>query len=156
MDVTHYDIRLRVDPYKQTIGGKVIISFMLIDRAEKIEIDLLDLYHVSGVSVNGMNLSFKHEEHKILIENPDFELFKSHQLEIKYSGKPPVAKKPPWDGGFTWEKSKNGHPWIAMSCQNNGAYIWYPCKEHPSDKPDGVDIFITVPDPLMVAANGLI
>ena len=156
MDVTHYDIRLRVDPYKQTIGGKVIISFMLIGRAEKIEIDLLDQYHVSGVSVNGMNLSFKHEEHKIFIENPDFELFKSHRLEIKYSGKPPVAKKPPWDGGFTWEKSKNGHPWIAISCQNNGAYIWYPCKEHPSDKPDGVDIFITVPDPLMVAANGLI
>ena len=156
MDVTHYDLRLKVDPYKKTIGGTVYISFIHIGKAEKIEIDLLKTYHVSGASINGMNLSFTREGHKILIENPKLDMFKNHRLEIKYSGKPPVAKKPPWDGGITWEKSKDGHPWIGVSCQANGAYVWYPCKEHPSDKPDGVDLYITVPDPLTVAANGLL
>ncbi|MBT7946172.1 MAG: M1 family peptidase, partial [Candidatus Marinimicrobia bacterium] len=156
MDVTHYTIKLKVDPYKQTISGIVNISFILIGKPDKIEIDLLDDFHVSGTAIDGMNLAFTHKNHKILIEYPGLDLFKTHYLEIKYSGKPPVAKKPPWDGGFTWEKSEDGHPWIAVSCQTNGAYIWYPCKDHPSDKPDGVDISITVPDPLTVAANGVI
>jgi aminopeptidase N len=156
MDVTHYTIKLKVDPYKQTISGIVNISFILIGKPDKIEIDLLDDFHVSGTAIDGMNLSFTHKNHKILIEYPGLDLFKTHYLEIKYSGKPPVAKNPPWDGGFTWEKSEDGHPWIAVSCQTNGAYIWYPCKDHPSDKPDGVDISITVPDPLTVAANGVI
>ena len=156
MDVTHYTIKLKVDPYKQTISGIVNISFILIGKPDKIEIDLLDDFHVSGTAIDGMNLSFTHKNHKILIEDPGLDLFKTHYLEIKYSGKPPVAKNPPWDGGFTWEKSEDGHPWIAVSCQTNGAYIWYPCKDHPSDKPDGVDISITVPDPLTVAANGVI
>ncbi|MBC8467210.1 MAG: M1 family metallopeptidase [Candidatus Marinimicrobia bacterium] len=156
MDVTHYTIKLKVDPYKQTISGIVNISFILIGKPDKIEIDLLDDFHVSGTAIDGMNLAFTHKNHKILIEYPGLDLFKTHYLEIKYSGKPPVAKNPPWDGGFTWEKSEDGHPWIAVSCQTNGAYIWYPCKDHPSDKPDGVDISITVPDPLTVAANGVI
>ena len=156
MDVTHYDIRLKVDPYKKTIGGTVKITFILISKADMIEIDLLDQFNISGASINGMNLSFVHKGHKILIHNPGLDIFKAHILEIKYSGRPPVAKRPPWDGGFTWEKSKDGHPWVAVSCQANGAYIWYPCKEHPSDKPNGVDISITVPDPLLVASNGLL
>jgi len=156
MDVTHYDLRLKVDPYKKTLEGKVIITFILIGKPDKIEIDLLDQFHVSGTAIDGMNLAFTHKNHKILIENPGLSIFKSHRLIIKYSGKPPVAKKPPWDGGFTWEKSEDGHPWIAVSCQTNGAYIWYPCKEHPSDKPDGVDMYITIPDPLTVAANGVL
>ena len=156
MDVTNYDIRLKVDPYKKTIGGIVNITFVLISKTDMIEIDLLDQFNVSGTAINGMNLSFVHKGHKILIHNPDLDIFKAHILKIKYYGKPPIAKKPPWDGGFTWEKSKDGHPWIAVSCQANGAYIWYPCKEHPSDKPDGVDISITVHDPLFVASNGLL
>ena len=91
-----------------------------------------------------------------MIDNPGLELFTPHYLEIKYGGKPPTAKRPPWDGGFTWGKSKDGHHWIGVSCPANGAHIWYPCKEHPSDKPNGVDLSITVPEPLMVAANGLL
>ena len=156
MDVTHYDLRLKVDPYKKTIGGIVNITFVLINKTDMIEIDLLDQFNVSGTSINGMNLSFVHKGHKIFIHNPDLGIFKTHILEIKYSGQPPIAKRPPWDGGFSWEKSKDGHPWISVSCQANGAYIWYPCKEHPSDKPSGVDISITVPDPLFVASNGLL
>ena len=76
-------------------------------------------------------------------------------VRVVYKGKPPVAKKPPWSGGFTWEKSENGHPWVGGSCQGNGAHIWYPCKEHPSDKADSVDIYITVQKPLKVASNGI-
>ena len=69
MDVTHYDLRLKVDPYKKTIGGTVNITFMLISKADMIEIDLLDQFNVSGASINGMNLSFVHKGHKIFIHS---------------------------------------------------------------------------------------
>ena len=156
IDIESYDLKLRVDPYKKTIIGKALITFVIIDRINKIEIDLLSSYHVSGVAINGMSLSFSHKDHKIFIENPKLKFFKKHKLEIKYGGKPPVAKNPPWDGGFTWENSENGHPWIAVSCQANGAYIWFPCKEHPSDKANHVNMYITIPDPLSIASNGLL
>ena len=48
MDVTHYDLRLKVDPYKKTIGGTVNITFVLINKTDMIEIDLLDQFNVSG------------------------------------------------------------------------------------------------------------
>lgn len=156
MDVTHYDIRLKVNPYKKTIEGSVTISFILLDNTDQIEIDLLKQYYVSGVSINGTHLPHTRNEHKIFIKNPGLSKFDTHRLTITYSGKPPEAKNPPWSGGFSWETSEDGYPWIGLSCQTNGAYIWYPCKEHPSDKPNGADIYITIPDPLTVAANGLL
>ena len=156
MDVSYYTLDIKVDPYRQTISGSVKINFKLFRQVNSIELDLKDGYVVSGTLIDGMSLAFKHENNKILIDNPGIDLFSEHVVEIKYGGKPPKATNPPWDGGFTWETSEDGSPWIGVSCQSNGAHIWYPCKEHPSDKSIGADIFITVPDPLMAISNGLL
>ena len=109
MDVTYYNLRLKVDPYRQTISGTVIITFKLFNKTEELEIDLMDGYTVSGTFVNGMSMAFDHQDNKIMIDNPGLELFTPHRVEIKYGGKPPVAKRPPWDGGFIWEKSEDGY-----------------------------------------------
>lgn len=156
MDVKHYDLDLVVDPYKKSISGKSTIQFVLLENVSVLEIDLYKKLTVSGVFLDGMSLSFKHQNHKIFIQNPGFSLFELHSLEIKYGGAPPIAKRPPWDGGFTWKKSESGDPWVGVSCQGNGAYIWFPCKEHPSDKADSADIRITAPDPVMAVSNGLL
>jgi len=37
-----------------------------------------------------------------------------------------------------------------------GARAWWPCKDVPSDKPDSMDIRVTVPSDLIVASNGLL
>ena len=47
MDVTYYNLRLKVDPYRQTIFGTVIITFKLFNKTEELEIDLMDGYTVS-------------------------------------------------------------------------------------------------------------
>ena len=39
-------------------------------------------------------------------------------------------------------------------CQGEGADLWWPCKDHPSDKPDGFDLYCTVPAGLVCASNG--
>jgi len=156
MDVKHYLIDLRVDPYKETIGGEVVIKFELLRRTDFIEIDLLDKYTVSSTKIDGTSLAFTHEKNKLLIENPGIVLFVDHELLIRYGGKPPAAKNPPWSGGFTWSNDVEGRHWVGVSCQSNGAYVWYPCKEHPSDKPNGAEIIITTPKPLMAVSNGVL
>ena len=73
---------------------------------------------------------------------------------VDYEGRPREAVKAPWDGGFTWAKTKDGRPWIATSVQGEGADLWWPCKDHPSDKPESFTLRIRVPQGLIVAANG--
>jgi aminopeptidase N len=41
-----------------------------------------------------------------------------------------------------------------VTCQNDGADIWWPVKDHPSDKPETTSLHYTVPQPLIAVANG--
>ena len=156
MDVHHYELQIELDSGKKTIGGTVTIGFILKKKPRRLEIDLLSSYSVSNTWVNEKPMVFFKRGNKVFIENPGLDLNKSHNLKISYKGRPPEAVNPPWDGGITWDTSEDGYPWIGISCQQNGAHIWYPCKEHPSDKPDSVDIYVTVSEPLKVAGNGLL
>jgi aminopeptidase N len=80
---------------------------------------------------------------------------KLESLKIYFKGIPKIAKNPPWDGGFTWQKDKNKNHFIANSNQGIGASIWWPCKDHPYDEPDkGVNISVTTPKNLMDVSNG--
>ena len=55
------------------------------------------------------------------------------KISVYYEGKPIKAPKPPWDGGFVWKKDKNKNPWIGVSCELDGASLWWPLKDHLSD-----------------------
>ena len=44
IDVKHYRIDIRVDPYKKTIIGKVDIVFELLENINYVAIDLLNRY----------------------------------------------------------------------------------------------------------------
>ena len=76
------------------------------------------------------------------------------RLALHYNGQPLEAPAPPWVGGFTWARTEDGSHWIATSMQFDGADLWIPCKDHPSDEPDSVAINITIPAPLYLASNG--
>ena len=47
-----------------------------------------------------------------------------------------------------------GKPWIGVRCEDEGADIWWPCKDHPSDEPDSMSLHFTVPHPLTCVSNG--
>ena len=156
IDINHYDIRLKVDTKRKMISGYVDIKMKIVDNLRFIELDLINQYFVSKVLIDSVSTPFKHRQNKIYVTAQSMKAGSLVNVRVVYKGKPPVAKKPPWSGGFTWEKSKDGYPWIGISCQGNGAHIWFPCKEHPSDEPDSVDIYIKVQKPLSIASNGLL
>jgi len=88
-----------------------------------------------------------------LMENQ--EQGKDYELTLYFSGKPRIAKMPPWDGGFTWSKDSKGQHFIATSNQGIGASIWWPNKDHTYDEPDeGIDMKIVAPDNLVAVGNG--
>ncbi len=75
-------------------------------------------------------------------------------LVIYYHGKPRIAKKAPWDGGFVWKRDKSGNPWVGVTSQGFGASVWYPCKDYQADEPDSAEMHFSVPSDLVCVSNG--
>jgi len=157
MDIRHYTIVLTVDPGKQTIDGHTEIDLVLSQVANRLVFDLTQLLPVKKVWVNNKQAKAEHKDDRLYITSSlSFNTGKI-KVKIAYGGKPGIAERAPWVGGFQWEKDANGNPWIAMTCQAEGAKIFFPCKDHPSDEPnEGADMIITVPKGLIVAGPGLL
>ena len=157
MDVRHYTISLNVDIDNRKIAGSTQIDILLSKQTDTLLFDLVHLLQVSRIKVNNKPAKFEQKNDRIYItSNAGFQAGKQ-VIKIEYGGEPPVAVKPPWFGGFTWTKDKSGNPWVAINCQKEGGRIYFPCKDHPSDEPnEGVDMFITVPQNLVVGGPGLL
>lgn len=158
LDIRHYTINLEVNPDQKTIAGFTEITLNLLEPSN---ILLLDLWHgltIKSLYVNGKKQPYTHTTNDLVrINLPAALPAQKLKIKIHYAGKPGIAARAPWVGGFQWEKDAAGHPWIAVTCQAEGGKIFFPCKDHPSDEPnDGADMIITVPKGLVVAAPGLL
>jgi aminopeptidase N len=157
MDIRHYTIALDVDIQQQSINGSVEVSLNLAKKADTILLNLVHLFTVTKVNVNKKAVSFNQDDDKIFITSPAGFEAGNQKVMIVYNGIPPVAIKPPWDGGFTWTKDVQGNDWVAINIQAEGGGMYFPCKDHPSDEPnEGADLKITVPSNLVVAGPGLL
>lgn len=157
MDIRHYTIALDVDVSKQSIAGFTEIELNLSEKSDTLLFDLIHLYKVSNVKVNGLKSVFFQKDDKIYITSSEGFHHGRQLVKIDYAGIPPVAIKPPWDGGFTWVKDIVGNDWVSINIQGEGGKMYFPSKDHPSDEPnEGVDMHITVPSNLVVAGPGLL
>ena len=154
-DVQHYTLTLRVEPSEKSIAGELQMRALATSAMPRFALDLDQALQVDGVKVDGQKVKFAHEGGRIAIE-PAAQIAKGAEflVAVQYGGQPRVAKRPPWTGGFTWSKTEAGQPWIATSCQGEGADLWWPCKDHPSDKPNSFDLICTIPAGLTLASNG--
>jgi len=159
-DVKFYDIAVKVNPADSTIIGDVSIYANIVQPLDWFVLDLDTVYNITSLTTKDRegdfySPRFERRLGKIWINMSGIrQPGKKVVLNIKYNGRPRIAPKPPWDGGFTWAKTADGFPWIATTCQLNGADIWWPCKDYPSDEADSVALHFTVPEPLVVASNG--
>ncbi len=157
MDIRHYTLVLDIDIENKKIEGSNTIELVLSKNTDTLLFNLVYLLEVKKIKVNDKQVNFTHTNDKIyIVGSSPFKIGKQI-VKIEYGGEPPVAVKPPWTGGFTWTKDSSGNPWVAINCQKEGGGIYFPCKDHPSDEPnEGVDMFITVPENLVVAGPGLL
>ena len=157
MDIMHYTISLAVNIPDKTIEGSAIVDLILKAPAPVILLDLMDSLLVKKVWVNGRAASFTHGDHLLRITAPEPWAAGRVAVKVAYGGKPMIAKRPPWDDGFTFTKDSTGADWVAITAEGTGGKLYFPCKDHPSDEPDlGVDMIITVPRGLVVAGPGLL
>ncbi|HLU88342.1 MAG TPA: M1 family metallopeptidase [Cyclobacteriaceae bacterium] len=150
--IEHYELELEVFPESKRIAGFLKVRFDCGQKLDTLRLNLLESYEVTRVEIYDEPVKFRHVSDTLDVFIPDG---CATAATIYYEGPTPIAKNPPWDGGFTWERDGLGNHWMGLSAQNEGAKIFMPCLDHPSSKAsNGVDLFITVPAPYFVAANG--
>ena len=69
MDIRHYTLSLRVDPDAQRISGYTEISFLLLQPANSILLDLVQQMKVEKITLDGKQVSFSHEKSIISISS---------------------------------------------------------------------------------------
>lgn len=154
-DLTYYHLDIEVDPAERSINGFNTVQYRVLETAARMQIDLQPPMAITAVEQNGEGLSYERDGNVYYIDMPNaLEEGAVYELLITYGGKPRVALRPPWDGGLTWETDENGNPFVATSCQGEGASMWWPCKDHMYDEPDSMLISVAVPDSLMNVSNG--
>ena len=155
-DVTYYDLDFHIDPEKQFLKGTTTAHINILERVDSLKFDLVNAFTVRDVKANERRVPFNHQDDALWVDIPPYNKGKFCKIQVKYDGHPPTAVNPPWDGGFTWEEDGDENPWIGMSCANEGGKVFFPCKDHPSDRADSMAISVTVPKGLSVASNGIL
>jgi aminopeptidase N len=157
VDIRHYTINLSVDIPGHRISGYTIIGLIIKEPTSVLLFDLMDSLLVQAVWVDDVKADFTHLNHLLRITSLKPWAAGRTAVKVLYAGKPVIAKRPPWDDGFTFTKDSAGNPWMAITAEGTGGKIFFPCKDHPSDEPnEGVDLIITVPKGLVVAGPGLL
>jgi aminopeptidase N len=154
-DLIYYHLDIVVNPSDSTIFGSNTVTYRVINSADVMQIDLQPPLSISEAFQNGRSLGFTREGNVYWIKMTEVQQAgKLYSVILKYGGKPKVSVRPPWEGGITWKKDRNNLPFIASSCQGDGASLWWPCKDHMYDEPDSMLISVNVPSNLMDVSNG--
>lgn len=154
-DVTFYNLTVEFDIANRSIKGRNAIYFFTKDSADVLQIDLTEQLEIDSVLYHGDPLPFMREFSAVFVPLPEQLPVRAYDsLVVYYHGKPQIAKHAPWDGGFVWTQDEKGNPWVAVACEGLGASSWWPCKDHPSDEPDSIQITCIVPAELQAVCNG--
>ena len=156
-DVTYYHLDVRIDPTDSTVNGSCEMRFTVREPFRRMQVDLFENMAIREMRLDGegSGVPFTREGNAVFVEFPEtLPAGGNHALRMSYGGRPLVARRPPWQGGFSWERDGRGKPWVVVSCQGTGASCWWPNKDHDSDEPDSMMISVTVPPGLMDVSNG--
>ena len=154
-DLTYYHLKVKVNIEDSSISGSNVVQYEVLKPYQTMQIDLQEPMEITKVTQHGKELDYKRDGNAFFISlNKKQRKGDVNELTVYFSGKPKVAVRPPWDGGFTWTKDGNGKPFVATSNQGIGASIWWPNKDHPYDEVDSLLISVNTPDSLMDVSNG--
>ncbi len=151
IDVSYYDIRLEFyDDYTGFAQASVGVAGRALEGGVSlIELNLDNTLRVDSVLVDGAVAAFTHDDNLVSIPIQPLGAGEDFFATIYYHGRP-IAQG---FGSFVAGR-QNGRPMIATLSEPFFARTWWPCKDHPSDKADSVDLRVTTTADLTVASNG--
>jgi aminopeptidase N len=156
----HAQLHIAVDPTQQRIDATATLSFTARQPTDVLLLDLDRNLPISAIELDGKLLpagSWSNPEGRLRIQLPaTLNTGAQVSATVHYGGKPHVAKRAPWDGGFVWCHTKDGQPWVGSAVEGEGCDLFWPCIDQPQGKPDLVDLYVTVPKPLVAPGNGVL
>ncbi len=154
-DVYYYQLDIAFNVKQKTIKGTVDIYFTALKNLDTIQLNLRDNMKLNGIGFESANLTYTREANAVFVKfNRRIQANEKIMIRVSYEGKPVIAPKPPWNGGFVWKKDALKKPWVGVACEKIGANTWWPLKDHNSDEPDSALMNFTVPEGLMCVSNG--
>ncbi len=155
----HLDLKTKVFPSEKRIESDATLRLRTKAPIATLILDLYPRFTITAVYLDGKKLapttySNPEGQLRIALAKP-IAAGTSFTARVVYSGTPPLAKRPPWEGGTTWTTTPDGNsPWIDTSLWGGGCDMLYPCLDHPTLKPATSDLHYTVPAGLMAPGNG--
>jgi len=154
-DASFYDLHVTVNPADSSIRGYNSITYRVLEPATRMQIDLQLPLEVDSMVQDGNRLEFSRDSNAFFVALKAAQRAGTRKtISVYYHGKPTVAKRPPWDGGFIWQRDSLGDRWVATANEGFGASAWWPNKDYLADEPDSQRIAITVPDSMTDVSNG--
>jgi hypothetical protein len=155
-DVKFYHLDVAVDLDKRSVTGSNLVRFTAVESFRTMQIDLYQNMKIDSIISGNKSLDYNREFNAVFIIFPD-EIHKGSEGSVKifYHG---VPQEPdfsiPMNGGILWDKDSLGNTWAQVVCQGSGASLWWPNKDHQSDEPDSMKMWITVPNGYEEISNG--
>jgi Peptidase family M1 domain len=156
-DATYYDLHVKVNPADSSIVGYNAITYRVLNAPpnREMQIDLQMPLVADSIVQDGATLASRRDGNAFFVTlNSPQNVGARKTISVYYHGKPTVAVRPPWDGGFVWATDSLGRRWIVTANEGTGASVWWPNKDIYSDEPDSQRIAITVPDSIIDVSNG--
>ncbi len=150
-DVQHYTIDITVDVDSNFLDGTATIEALATQDLSAFNLDFHG-FTVGTVTVNDTAAAYSREENELII-TPAAPLAEDEAFTVTvvYKGMP-MAIMSKMLGPNGWMRFDGG---IFVAGEPEGAASWYPVNDHPLDKAT-YTLRVTVPEPYVVAANGLL
>jgi len=151
IDAKYYKLDLKITTSPQYLKGMLAMNAVSRqDNLSAITLDLMSALTIDSVRVGGIKTSFT--QHPTSFDLTLDRLYNSGELinvEVFYQGVPGSS------GFGSFEFSSHlSVPWVWTLSEPYGAKDWWPCNDHPSDKADSADIYVTCDASYKVGSNG--
>ena len=155
-DVSFYHLDVDVNPDTRSIQGSNKIRFKVMVPFNMMQLDLYANMRIEKILYGEQPLSFTRKDDAVFVRfSATLPIGSEETIVVYYDGVPQIADfNIPMYGGVLWDKDEEGNPWIQVVCQGSGASLWWPNKDHLSDEPDSMRIWITVPNGFTEISNG--
>lgn len=155
-DALYYAIELDINPNTEIVTGTVTMqAAATVDGVNSAQMHLANNMTVDGIGSDGVSYNHIHNgvwnSYVDITLNDTYNTGETFEVSISYHGTPSQTGFKGFD--FDW---RNGVPNISTLSEPYGARTWWACKDIPSDKADSVDLWVTVPEDLVVSSNGLL
>jgi hypothetical protein len=154
-DVLFYHLDLTILTETRSIRGSNLIRWRTVHAFRRMQVDLYENLAIDTILYHGSPLGYSRDGNAVYIDLPrTIDEGSVDELRIVYSGTPLQPDIDAQKGGIFWLTNRDRSIWAESVTQGIGASVFWPCKDHLSDRPDSMRITVTVPRGLTEISNG--